>query len=52
MFGLNIHVLIVSVFPLKVLYNTGSENLDWGRGLDVIFFISLFKFMFNFFKNS
>ena len=52
MFGLNIHVLIVSVFPLKVLYNTGSENLDWGRVLDFIFFLFLYLNLCLIFLNS
>ena len=37
MFGLKIHDVIVSVFPLNERYKTGSEKRDWGSGWVFIF---------------
>ena len=43
MFGLNTHVLIVLVFPLNVLNNTGSENIVCGK-IPLFIFILVFIF--------
>lgn len=44
MFGLNRHEFIVSVFPLKVLWRTGSENTVLGRAVLVVIFTAFFIF--------
>ena len=43
MLGLKIQELIVLVFPLNVLNNTGSENIVWGR-IPLLIFILVFIF--------
>jgi hypothetical protein len=52
--GLNKHELIVFVFPLNVLFNTGSENIVWGRILllilRVVFIFKNFKIILKFIK--
>ena len=47
MFGLNMQEFIGFVFPLKVLFNTGSENIVCGK---VVLFILIVAFILKFFK--
>jgi len=41
MFGLNMQVFIGFIFPLKVRWITGSENIVWGKISFLIFKVFL-----------